>query len=429
MDIKKMAKKLELKLKTYRRKFHQYPEVAWTEFWASSKIAEVLMELGYDIQLGKQIISEEAVMGSPDPESLLQEKNRAKEQGANIDILEKMDMRTGVLGVLDTGRPGPTLAFRFEMDALKVTEAMEKEHKPFREGFASIRPGFMHACGHDGHVAVGLCLAELLMDIKKHLKGTIKLIFQPAEEGVRGARAMVEAGVVDDVDYFFGFHLGFGSDEISLVAKTVGLLATSKLDITYTGRSSHAGATPEEGKNALLGAATAVLNLHAISPHSKGVTRINVGVLEAGSGANIVPDRAFMKIETRGETTTVNDYMREKALNILKSSANMYGLDCDISQVGGASSANGDDTLAKLVKHIGVELALSKVQDEYFFGASDDVTYFMERVHEKGGRALYFQVATPIAAKHHNGLFDFDEKGMVVALAVCGELVKKLVRE
>src|SRR5699024_10477015 len=145
--------------------------------------------------------------------------------------------------------------------------------------------------GHDGHVAVGLCLAELLMDIKKHLKGTIKLIFQPAEEGVRGARAMVEAGVVDDVDYFFGFHLGFGSDEISLVAKTVGLLATSKLDITYTGRSSHAGATPEEGKNALLGAATAVLNLHAISPHSKGVTRINVGVLEAGSGANIVPDR------------------------------------------------------------------------------------------------------------------------------------------
>jgi len=427
MNIKTLAMELESKLTTYRREFHKYPEVAWTEFWASSKIAEVLLKLGYDVKLGKQVIKEEAVMGSPSLESLLQEIHRAKEHGANPDLLEIMDMRTGVLGVLATGRPGPTLAFRFDIDALKVTEAKKHQHKPFREGFASIRQGFMHACGHDGHTAVGLCLAELLMDIKKHLSGTIKLIFQPAEEGVRGARAMVEAGIVDDVDYFFAFHLGFGFEDITLIAKTMGFLATSKLDISYTGRSSHAGATPEEGRNALLGAATAVLNLHAIPPHSKGVTRINVGVLEAGSSANIVPDTAFMKIETRGESSEVNDYMREKAINILNASAHMHGLDCDISEVGGARSAEGHEELAQIIKQIGQKLALSRIQDQYFFGASDDATCFMERVHEIGGKALYFQVATPITAKHHNGLFDFDEGGMVVALAVCGELAIQLM--
>ena len=223
MDKKIFAMEFQSKLISYRRKFHQYPEIGWTEFWASSKIAELLIKLGYDVKLGQQIINEKAVMGSPSLENLLQEKNRAEKYGANPDLLEQMGIRTGVLGLLDTKKAGPTIAFRFDMDALKVTETMEDEHKPFREGFASKRQGLMHACGHDGHMAVGLCLAELLMNIKEHLSGTIKLIFQPAEEGVRGARAMVEAGIVDNVDYFFGFHLGFGSEDISLVAKTVGL--------------------------------------------------------------------------------------------------------------------------------------------------------------------------------------------------------------
>lgn len=426
MDTKALARALQPKLIYYRRKFHQYPEVGWTEFWVSSKIAEILMELGYDIKLGEQIIKEEAVMGSPSQDIITQEIQRAKDHGAHQDILKQMGIRTGVLGVLNTGRPGPTIAFRFDMDALNVSEVMEDVHTPFHEGFASMRQGVMHACGHDGHMAVGLCLAEMLMGLKDSLSGTVKLIFQPAEEGVRGARAMVEKGLVDDVDYFFVFHLGFGSEDISIVAKTVGFLATSKLDVTYIGHPSHASATPQEGKNALLGAATAALNLHAIPPHSDGLTRINVGVLEAGSGANIVPDKAFMKIETRGETSALNDYMRGKTINILKASAQMYELDYNISQAGGAQSADGSEELAQLVKQIGQKLALSMVQDEYFFGASEDATYFMERVNKRGGKSLYFQVRTPITAKHHSGLFDFDENGMIVALAVCGELVKQL---
>lgn len=426
MDIKTLPQKLEPKLIAYRRKFHRYPEVGWTEFWTSSYIAQVLMELGYDVKLGEQILREEAIMGSPSLQELQEEIRRAKEQGAADHILEQMGHRPGVLATFTTHRSGPTIAFRFDMDALKVSESTDQDHKPFKEGFASTRPGIMHACGHDGHMAIGLGLAEMLMGIKDKLSGTIKLIFQPAEEGVRGARAMVEAGLVDDVDYFFAFHLGFGEEEIALVAKTAGFLATSKLDVIYTGLSSHAGATPQEGRNALLGAATAVLNLHAIPPHSDGITRINVGRLEAGSGANIVPDKALMKIETRGQTTALNDYMMEKAINILKASAQMHGLLWEIAQGGRAQSAEGNQELAQLVKQIGQDLGLSKIYDEYFFGASDDATYFMERVHQRGGKALYFQVLTPIAAKHHNSSFDFDEKGMVTVLAICGELVKRL---
>ena len=323
MDIKKMAESLESKIILYRRDFHKYPEVGWTEFRTSSKVAEILMALGYEVKLGGEIIKEKAVIGFPGRTEILKEMDRAIKEGANSQILECMKFRSGVVGILNTGRPGPTVAFRFDMDALNISEAQDNDHKPYMEGFASIHDGIMHACGHDGHTAVGLGLAEMLMNVKDKLSGTIKLIFQPAEEGVRGARAMVEAGVVDDVDYFFAFHIGFGGDSpMSLVARTTGFLATSKLDVTYAGRTAHAGASPQQGKNALLGAATAVLNLHAIAPHSDGMTRINVGVLTAGTDTNVIPGRSHMKIETR-ETTALNDYMRERAETILQACAHM----------------------------------------------------------------------------------------------------------
>lgn len=426
MDIKLLAESLESKIILYRRDFHKYPEVGWTEFRTSSKVAEVLIDLGYDVKLGEEIIKEEAVMGSPGRLEILKEMDRAIKEGADPQILEQMEFRPGVVGILDTGHPGPTTAFRFDMDALKISEAQEEEHRPYSEGFSSIHDGIMHACGHDGHTAVGLGLAEMLINVKDKLSGTVKLIFQPAEEGVRGAKAMVKAGIVDDVDYFFAFHIGFGSDDlISLVARTTGFLATSKLDVTYIGQTAHAGAAPHQGKNALLGAATAVLNLHAIAPHSDGMTRINTGVLTAGTDANVIPGRSHMKIETRGETTSLNDYMRERAKTILQACADMYDLKYHFQDAGAAPSAEGDQELAHMVKQVGQSLALPRIIEEGFFGASDDATYFMERVQSMGGKANYFQVKAPIASNHHNSRFDFDEACLVVALQVCAELALK----
>ncbi len=427
-DIKTLAKSIEPKLIAYRRDFHKYPEVGWTEFRTSSKIAKILMDLGYEVKLGRKILKEEAIMGLPPQQEIRNEIERAVKEGANSKIIEMMENRPGVVGILHTDKPGPTVAFRFDMDALSITEAQDNEHRPYKENFSSIHDGIMHACGHDGHVAIGLGLAEMLMKIKDKLSGTVKLIFQPSEEGVRGARAMVEAGVVDDVDYFLAFHIGFGGDvPISLVAKTTGFLATSKTDVTYTGQTAHAGACPQQGKNALLGAASAVLNLHAIAPHSDGITRINVGVLTAGTSANIIPGSAYMKIETRGETTALNDYMQERAKSILEACAKMYSLGCHITDAGAAPSAKGDEELAQIVKQVGENLGLSRIENESHFGASDDATYFMEKVQSQGGKALYFQVKTPIAANHHNSRFDFDESCLVIALQICTCLALNLL--
>ena len=140
------------------------------------------------------------------------------------------------------------------------------------------------------------------------MAGTIKLIFQPAEEGVRGARAMVAKGIVDDVDYMFGGHIGFKATKSdSLVCLTGGFLATTKLDASFKGESSHAGAAPERGRNALLAAAASCIALHSISRHGQGASRINVGVLQAGTGRNVLPDVGLIKMETRGANTEIND--------------------------------------------------------------------------------------------------------------------------
>src|SRR5699024_6781806 len=152
---------------------------------------------------------------------------------------------------------------------LDIDESASEDHFPNQEGFQSKLPNKMHACGHDTHTAMGLGLATWIRESKENLCGTIKLIFQPAEEGTRGAKSMVEAGVVDDVDYFIASHIGTGVPHNHFVAANDGFLATSKLDISFTGISAHAGGEPEKGKNALLAAAAAVLNIYAIARHSE----------------------------------------------------------------------------------------------------------------------------------------------------------------
>lgn len=430
MDIKNLVESIEDKVISYRRDFHKFPESGWLEFRTSSKIASVLMDLGYEVKLGEEIINRQATMGRPSEEEIANNMDRAIKEGASKELINRMNGFTGVMGILDTGKPGPVLAYRFDIDAVDVDEVKVEEHKPFKEGFNSLHPRVMHACGHDGHTAIGLGLAEVLMQIKPELCGKIKLIFQPAEEGLRGARAMVEAGVADDVDYFLALHIGMGdSDDICIAAKTDGFLASNKFDVKYIGKSTHAGMSPQEGKNALLGAATAVLNLHSIAPHSHGVTRINVGYLQAGTGRNVIPDKAIFKLETRGETAALNEYVKERAMKIINACAAMYDLEYTIKEMGSATSAEGDEELADIIKSIGKEIGCNNVMDRSTLGGSEDATYFMERVRARGGKALYFQVITPITASHHNSRFDFDEEGLMLAIMLYANMAKKLLKK
>lgn len=408
-----------------RRDLHRHPETGWTEFRTASMVIKELQALGYDVTMGSDAVAASEMMGLPNSEVLEQAMTRAVSEGADAALVEKMrGGKTGVVGVMKFAKPGKTVAFRVDMDCNDVEESSDTQHRPQTEGFRSLHDNAMHACGHDGHVTIGLGLAKMIAAHKDEMAGTVKLIFQPAEEGVRGARAMVATGVVDDVDYMFGGHIGFKATESNtIVCLTGGLLATTKLDADFKGESSHAGAAPEQGRNALLAAAAASIALHSISRHGQGASRINVGVLQAGTGRNVLPDVGLIKMETRGANTEINNFMVGEARRMIKAAAAMYNVDVTVSEAGGAPACIADHELGAEIKALAEQTGqYGKVIDYMDMGGSEDCSYFMERVQQKGGRAAYLMYGSSIAAGHHNRCFDFDESCLAKAVAMLTEL-------
>ena len=406
------AQALQEEMVARRRDLHKHPETGWTEFRTASMVVKELEKLGYAVTYGAEVVDEASMMGVPSVADLEKYMERAISEGADPEVVVKMlGGKTGVVAVLDSGKPGKTVGFRFDMDCNDVEEDSGASHRPAQEGFGSCHANAMHACGHDGHVTIGLAVAKLLAAHKDELVGKVKLIFQPAEEGVRGAYAMINAGVADDIDYFFGGHIAFkATNDDSLVCLTDGFLATTKLDAVYKGVSSHAGLAPEQGKNALLAAAQASISLHSISRHGKGASRINVGVLNAGTGRNVLPDIAVLKTETRGATTEINEFMVGEAKRMLQAAADLYDVSVTVTKAGSAPACVADFELAKEVAQIAKASAQYKEIIDYMdMGGSEDCAYFMERVQQKGGRAIYMMYGASIAAGHHNNHFDFNE--------------------
>ena len=417
--IKTLVQSLVDKTIARRRDFHKHAEAAWTEFRTAAIVADTLTALGYEVIAGDETVAAEAMMGVPSQAVLQRHMERAIEQGASPAWIEKMaGGKTGVVGILRFAQPGPTIGLRFDMDANDAIETEEMTHRPYREGFASVNRGAMHACGHDGHTAIGLAVAEVLAACKEELAGTVKLIFQPAEEGVRGARAMMVKGVADDIDVLIGMHLGFNTNRTGQLACQIdSFLATTKLDATFTGVAAHAGAAPEAGRNALLAAATAALNLHAIPRHSQGPSRINVGQLVAGTGRNVVPPTAVLKLETRGTTSVINEFMFNESVRVIKAAADMYGVSVEMQEMGGAAGAESDRPLVEKLEETGRRLGIfDEIVPRCYFGASEDCTYFMERVQQRGGQAAYIMVGAGLAAGHHDLRFDFDENSLAMAV-------------
>lgn len=412
----------------YRRDFHRYAESGWTELRTASLVARRLTALGYDVQLGRQVVREEARMGLPSPEALEQHRQRALGQGADAEFLEALKGGfTGVVGILRNGR-GPTVGLRFDMDAVDVSESESLEHRPAQEGFASVNDGVMHACGHDGHTAVGLGIAQVLVARRDEIRGVVKLVFQPAEEGVRGAKAMVSAGVVDDVDYLLGHHLYSAWDLYEIDPGRGNYLTTTKFDAVFTGAPAHAGGRPHEGRNALLAAATSVLNLHAIPRHKEGATRVNVGRLIAGTGRNVICPMAHLVVETRGDTAELNDYVYGYAVRVLETAAAMHGCDLELTIMGSAQSASSDPELAERVERIALESGEFSLRSPEQGGGSEDFTYMMKRVQEKGGLATNIGIGASLGDwGHHTAEFDFDERALKAAVKLLSTTTLELV--
>lgn len=307
------------------------------------------------------------------------------------------------------------------MDALPITESTDVDHAPFSGAFASKNDGQMHACAHDGHTAIGLALAQALSDVD--FTGTLKLIFQPAEEGGRGANAMAASGVADDIDKLFCMHLGLGVPLGTICGGSSGWLASTKIQTVFHGVPAHAAAAPEQGRNALLGAATALLNIHALPRFSSGVTRVNAGVLEGGTTANVIPSTARMVVEMRAESTDVSEELKRRVCHIIEASAKMHELTCYMEIIGQAKAFRCDDAMVSLVLEEAQHVpGFIDRQVSYQVGASEDASVLIHRVQERGGQATYLIVGTNIAAPHHHHKFDIDEEALPLAV----ELLKRI---
>ena len=209
-----------------RRELHKNPEEGWSEFTTTAFLVNTLRGYGYEVLLGRKVVNPDACLGRS-KKVVEAGIERARKNGVSEDLLNEMQELTGCCAVLDTGRPGPVFAVRFDIDCVPVQESDSPDHLPNKLGFASHNPGFMHACGHDAHMSMGLAVAHWIMDNKDKLAGKVKIIFQPAEEGVRGAAAVAASGILDDVDYFLSSHVAMLAKSGELATDLYGFLCTT----------------------------------------------------------------------------------------------------------------------------------------------------------------------------------------------------------
>ena len=428
MDINKLCENEKENIIALRRDFHKYPEEYWREFRTTGKIGEYLTSFGYDVYYGNEVLKEEFVMNYPTEAEINRAKDFALNNGGNLNYLKKSGGYTGLAAVLDTGRAGKTTALRFDIDANEVIESTENSHRPFKEGFSSVNYGRAHCCGHDGHMAMGIALAKILSEIKNELCGKIIFIFQAGEESVAGGKSFSESDFLKNVDYFLSAHLGIKADKFTQdIVGVKGFLATKKIDVSFLGKSSHAGVSPQLGKNALLAASAAITAMYTICQDGRGSRRINVGTINGGTARNAIVDRLDIKMEVRGETNEICEDMYRECKKIIEHTSAMYGVTANIKVVGEAPGAESDSALANFCENIIKNLYPDhEVINSYDFGASEDVTFIMNRIQRDGGKSHYMMIGTELAAPHHNPKFDINEDSLTKGVKILANTVYRL---
>jgi len=391
--VDQQAKEIESRVIEWRRHFHQNPELSNNEFKTAAFVAEHLKKLGIEVQTGVA--------------------------------------KTGVVGLLKTGKPGPVIALRADMDALPVTE---RNSLPFaskeRTVFNGQETGVMHACGHDTHIAILMAVAEILSKNKNDLKGTVKFIFQPAEEGPPegeegGAALMVKEGVLDNpkVDVIFGLHIQSISTLGKILYKPAGMMAASDwFTIKVKGKQSH-GAAPWMGIDPVVVSAQIINGLQTIVSRQTELTKeaavISVGRIQAGVRENIIPEEAFMA----GTIRTLDNEMRQKIHDKLKLTATKIaesaGATAEISIVNKTPITYNNIALTeKMVPSLQRAAGASNVNEINAVTGSEDFGFFQQNVP-----GLFFFVGAMPADQdpgkvpaHHTPDFMIDERGMLVGL-------------
>jgi len=414
------------RLVSLRRDFHRHPEPAWREFYTTARIVEECRRIGVDrLVVGPDLLASESRTGVPGDADMETWLDRARERGVDPELLDQFrGGHTGAMAILERGA-GPTVALRVDIDALPREESTADEHLPAAEGFRAETPA-MHACGHDAHATIGVGVLEAVAN--SDFRGTLKVVFQPAEEVVGGGRAVAESGHLDDVDYLFALHVGLDHPTGEVVAGIGDFLAVRHFRADFTGESAHAGANPQAGRNAIQAMATAVQNLYAIPRHEDGATRVNAGDVGGGSATNIIPEDAYIEGEVRGETDALLEYMSEKADHVLEHAATMHDCGVSIATHAEAPSADSDDELVELVAEAAGEAeSVTSLLERAPLGGSEDATFLMQQVQEHGGLATYVGIGTDHPGGHHTATFDIDEASLSIGVDVLSRAILRLL--
>ncbi len=371
---------LELLIET-RRDLHRHPEIGFEEHRTAAIVAERLQAAGYEVRTGVAV--------------------------------------TGVVGTLRGGAGGgPTLLLRADMDALPIQE--ENAHD-----YVSTIPGRMHACGHDAHVAIGLAVAERLARRRDELRGEIRYVFQPAEEGLGGAARMVEEGVMEGVDAALGLHIWLGMQSgVVAVADGPQMAGSQEFEITVRGVGGH-GALPHETRDALYIATQIVVGLQSIvsrnvSPLEAGV--VTVGTFHAGTAANIIADVAHLSGTIRAFSDETAELLRTRIGEVARGIATALGGEARVRHGERAYSPTVNDPgLAELVREavteiVGTDRVLSG--DQVRTMAAEDFSEFSKRVPGcyffVGGRNEEVEAVHP----HHSPHFELCEQALPVGVEV-----------
>jgi amidohydrolase len=372
-----------------RRDFHRHPELSFQEHRTAAIIAERLHAARLEVQTG---------IGG-----------------------------TGVVGILHGDQPGRTIAWRADIDALPLTELLEAP-------FASSTPGVMHACGHDGHTAIAITLAETLAARRAEVAGTAVFLFQPAEEVFGGARPMIEAGVLDNprVEEVYGLHLTTQISEGHVAVRPGPALASADFfDIEVQGKGGH-GAAPHLSIDPITVAANILLgmqNLVSREIAAKEPAVLTVGQILAGTKHNIIPATAVMRGSLRTFNPEVRNQVVERLGTFVTNIAHAYQANAHLSFTeNGCPAVINHPAKTAFVRQCAVdELGSEAVEDGDPVMASDDMSLFLE-----ARPGCYFQVGIAPASgpppPHHAPEFEMNENGLRVGLRVALNVMLNALR-
>jgi len=397
--ISKLSDKIEQKVIEWRRHVHQNPELSNREFETAKYIEAHLRNLGISVQTGVA--------------------------------------KTGVVGILKGKKPGKVVALRADIDALPVTERNDLPFKSnVRSTYNGKETGVMHACGHDSHVAILMGVAEVLSQMKSELHGTIKFIFQPAEEGAPkgeegGAELMVKEGVLKnpDVDAIFGLHIAAGLDAGKITYKSGGIMAASQsYQIDVMGKQAH-GSRPWASVDPIVASAQIINGLQTIISRESELTKegavITVGMINAGIRSNIIPEKATIVGTIRTLDYGMQDFINKRMKEMVPDIAKAFRAEASIEiDKGYPITFNHIELTSQMLPTLQrIALKENVIEVDAITGA-EDFSFFQQKVPGLyfflGGKPL--DLSPEKAAGHHTPDFILDESGFVLGVKTLSAL-------